>query len=615
MTTSVTTYLNAFAAGSFEDWAAAATKALKGQPLDKLQSKTWDGLPIEPLYTRDVEAAALATRPAATPWTISQRIDVPEAAAANATILADLEGGAGGLDLVFHTSPVAREAGLTLPDDAGLRALLDGVLLDLVRLRVDAGGQTAAIGARIVALAAVKGVAGPLHVDLVDDPIGRLAATGSLPESAEAAIAAAVSTEPAPFGPLATVVEADGRVWHAAGASEAQELAAVLATAVAYWRAFEAKGVALSEAAARIGFTLVADQNQFGTIAKLRAFRLLWARVQSAAGIAPVAARVHAETAWRMMAARDPQTNMLRTTIAAFAAGIGGADSVTVLPFTAANGLPEAFARRIARNTQSILIEESNLARVADPAAGSGLVETQTKALAETAWGLFQAIEAEGGIVAALRSGSLAARIATVAAERDKAISQRKEPVTGVSEFPNILETPVVTLEARVAPASAAPAVETVARLAPRRVAERFETLRDRAEAAGGPTVFLANLGRIADFNARATWVKNFYEAGGIRTLGNDGFGSLAELVEAFKASGTTFACIASSDAVYETEAAAAAQALKAAGATLVAIAGRPPKEDEQKWALGRAGIDDFVFAGPDAVAMLATTLAKLGVA
>lgn len=614
MSASGTTFLRNFTSPSAEDWSAAAVKALKGQPFERLRSKTWDKLDVEPIYERATEARPIAARPAGTPWIISQRIDHPDAGAANALALTDLEGGASGLDLVFAGSAQARGAGLGATTPVAIDALTAGVFLDLVALRIDAGADTAQVAGHLADVAAARGIATPLALALVQDPIGTLAATGRLAVPVEQAIAAAVATDMSRFAPTATAVEADGRVWHAAGASEAQELAAVLATALAYWRAFDAAGVDLTTAAARIGVTLVADQNQFLTIAKFRAFRLLWARVLGAAGVAPVPARLHAETAWRMMAARDPQTNMLRTTVAAFAAGIGGADSVTVLPFTAANGLPDAFARRVARNTQSILIEESNLARVADPAAGSGLVETQTSQLAEAAWALFQAIEAEGGIVAALRSGSLAARVSATADEREAAIARRKEPVTGVSEFPNILETPVATLDATPASAAAQPAAETVARLAPRRVAEPFESLRDRAEAAGGPTVFLANLGRIPDFNARATWVKNFYEAGGIRTLGNDGFGSLAELVEAFKASGTGFACIASSDAIYETEAVEAAQALKAAGARLVAIAGKP-KDAERQAALHEAGVDEFVFAGQDAVATLSATLAKLGVA
>ena len=190
-------------------------------------------------------------------------------------------------------------------------------------------------------------------------------------------------------GPFAV---ADGRPVHAAGGSEAQELAFVIANALAYLRALEAHGFDLDLARRLIFFRLAADQDEFFTIAKFRALRKLWARVEKACGLTPSPALVCAETAWRMMTKRDPHVNIVRTTIAGLAAAVGGANAVTVLPFSAALGTPDAFAR-IARNTQTILIEESNFHRVADPAAGSGAIEALTDALCQTAWWFFQRIE------------------------------------------------------------------------------------------------------------------------------------------------------------------------------------------------------------------------------
>ena len=203
-------------------------------------------------------------------------------------------------------------------------------------------------------------------------------------------------------GPFAV---ADGRVIHNAGGSEAQELAFALAVAVEYMRALEAGGVKLDDARRMIFFRMAADADQFLTIAKFRALRKLWARVEEACGLAPAPAFISAETAWRMMTKRDPYVNMLRATVAAFSAGLGGADSVTVLPYTAALGLPDAFARRIARNTQLVLIEEANVHRVADAGAGSGAIESITQELCAAAWRLFQGIEAAGGAAEALASG------------------------------------------------------------------------------------------------------------------------------------------------------------------------------------------------------------------
>ena len=231
-----------------------------------------------------------------------------------------------------------------------------------------------------------------------------------------------------------------------------------------------------------------------------------------------------------MMTRRDPWVNILRQTVAVFSAGLGGADSICVLPFTQALGLPDAFARRVARNTQLVLLEESNLGKVADPAAGSGGVEALTDALVERGYALFQDIEKAGGLSKALESGAFQAEVAKVADERAKNVARRKEPLTGASEFPDIHEKPVSVL----LPAPAAEKLSAKA-LAPHRIAEAFEALRDQAEAADKrPTIFLANLGPVAAFTARATFAKNFFEAGGVEALGNDGFADAAALAEGF---------------------------------------------------------------------------------
>ncbi len=238
-------------------------------------------------------------------------------------------------------------------------------------------------------------------------------------------------------GPFAV---ADGRVIHNAGGSEAQELAFALACAVTYLRAMEAGGMPLDAARRVIYFRLAADADQFLTIAKFRAVRKLWARVEQACGLSPVPAYVSAETAWRMMTRRDPSVNMLRATVAVFAAGVGGADAISVLPFTAALGLPNRLARRIARNTQLMLLEESNIAKVSDPTAGSGGIEDLTSQLCEAAWALFQEIEKAGGAAEALEQGAIQSKVSATRAEREKAVARRKDALTGTSEFPNIHE-------------------------------------------------------------------------------------------------------------------------------------------------------------------------------
>ena len=333
-----------------------------------------------------------------------------------------------------------------------------------------------------------------------------------------------------------------------------------------------------------------------------------------------------AETAWRMITRRDPAVNMLRATVAVVAAGLGGADGITVLPFTAAHGLPDRFARRIARNTQLILLEESNLARVSDPGAGSGGIEDLTTQLCAAAWAQFQEIEKAGGAVAALVQGLVQNAVAATRTAREKNIARRKDALTGTSEFPDIHESDVHVMD--IAPRAASASEPSAFAALPRiRLAEPFEQLRDasdRALSASGsrPKVFLANLGKLADFTARTLFTKNFFEAGGIEAATNDGFAlfsplptgevktDLAALVAAFKASGTKLACLCSSDKVYQAEAIDAANALRAAGAAHIYLAGRP---GDLEAALKSVGVEDFVYAGCDVLAVLRTAQHQLG--
>lgn len=608
VSSTATRFTGSFDPRSHDDWVGVATKALKTVPFDRLKSTTSDGIVIEPIYERNEAPAPIGARVAGRPWTVAARIDIPGNKLANEQILEDLVGGASGLDLVFADSPNAHGWGLTVSCGGCVSTLLAGVHLDLIPIRIDGGHRSAEIAGLITAYATEQGKT--IDLSVIQDPIGELAATGRLGVKVEEAIAVAAEAAKTISG---TAFEADGRVWHAAGASEAQELAGILATGVAYLKALEAVGLDLETAVAKIGLTAVADQNQFHSIAKLRALTLLWVRVQEACGLAPKPARLHVETARRMMTKRDSFTNMLRTTIATFAAGVAGASSVTVLPYSSAIGLPDAFARRVARNTQSILIEESNLHRVADPAAGSGLVDTETGQLAELAWALFQAIEAEGGIVAALRSGSFHGRVAATARKRFDAIAKRREPVTGVSEFPNLAEAAVSILDVtQPVPRSISPA-EHVSAFVPQPLAAAFEGLRDRADAAGTrPQVFLANLGRIADFTARATWAKNFFEAGGIEALTSDGFASLEALVAAYKGSGAKAAVICSSDAIYDEQAVKTATVLSDAGCEVLYLAGKPA-DAEKAAAYTAAGVTGFVHVGIDVAATLSDALDKLG--
>ncbi|MXQ14511.1 methylmalonyl-CoA mutase family protein [Microvirga makkahensis] len=599
-----------------EQWLERVEGVLKGADFArKLIGRTRDGIEIQPLYPK-AEGVVQVEREQPGRWRVSQRMDHPDPAQANELALLDLEGGADALTLVSRKAPAARGFGVRTDTAEELDRVLSGIRLDLVHLRLDAGGRGRVAAERVVELAEKRGhELSDLSLDLGMDPIGSLAALGHLSVGWGEASArmGAMLARLHEKGFSGRAFLADGRAYHEAGASEAQELAAVLATGVAYLRALEAQGHSLEAGRDRLSFLLVADADEFLTIAKFRALRRLWARVERACGLEPRAIRLHAETAWRMTTKRDPWVNMLRATVAAFSAGVGGADAITVLPFTAALGLPDAFARRVARNTQLILLEEANLWRVADPAAGAGGFEALTDALCERAWSRFQEIEREGGIIESLKQAALQNRIAAVRAEREKAIATRKEPITGTSEFPNIREADVAVLlpAAAAAVEEPGPAAVTVTPLPSLRTAEPFERLRDLSDACLArtgtrPRVFLANLGPVSAFTARATFAKNFFEAAGIEAMTNEGFSDAEKLKMAFVESKAKLSCICSSDEIYETHAIETAKTLRDAGSAPIYLAGRPGEREEQ---LTGAGITTFIYAGCDTLKVLSEAL------
>jgi methylmalonyl-CoA mutase len=598
-----------FPAATQAEWRRLVETALKGADFDKrLMSRTYDGLAIAPLYPRAKNAAPAGR--AAAPWQVVTRIDHPDPAAANTQALHDLENGVTGLTLVFAGSLNANGYGLDASPQTIAR-VLDGIQLDAgITIDLDISRPTRTAARVFAAHVKERGV-DPAAIDLRAgiNPVGGFAATGTsqMSWSELSKIFAGMVGGLAAEGFRGPFAVADGRIVHSAGGSEAQELAFSLAVAVDCLRALEAAGVPLETARAMIYFRLAADDDQFLTLAKFRAIRKLWARVEEACGLAAKPATVAAETAWRMMTRRDPYVNMLRATVAVTAAGLGGADSISVLPYTAAIGLPDAFARRIALNMQLVLLEESNLARVSDPAAGACAIEALTQQLCATAWSQFQRIEAAGGTWAALLSGHIQREVAAVRAKREKAVARRKDAITGVSDFPFLAEKPVQVLGvAAVKMPQEQAAALTIEPLPRIRLAQSFEDLRDKSDAmlvekGARPKVFLASLGKPSDSTARVTFARNFYEAGGIEALVNDSFASIDAMVAAFKASGATIACLCSSDAIYAAEAAGAAAALTKAGA-IVHLAGRGG-EHEAQWRA--AGVKTFIYAGSDVLATL----------
>jgi methylmalonyl-CoA mutase len=603
-----------------EAWLALVAKVLKGADFDKrLVSRPAGGLTVQPLYTRadGVAGTAAMGRYGWYPggWDVRQRHAEPSPEAANKAILEDLEGGATSILLQIQAPG---QAGLSY-SPAALETALSGVDLKGVAIALDARENTLDAAGSLLELWRAAGInENGWNGAFNYDPLGVLAETGTLyyPAGRACEIAAKLATDCRRMLAV-TALLADGRPYHEAGASEAQELGAMLATLVAYLRASEAAGLRPRMALGKIALALAADADLFLTMAKFRAARRLVARVAEASGAGSAAVSVHlsASTSERMMARRDPWVNLLRTTVACAGAAFGGAEAITVLPFTWALGKPDAFARRIARNTHLILQEESSAARVIDPAHGSWYVERLTDDLARSAWAQFQAIEARGGMARALETGFMQGEIARVADARARDIAHGSIELTGVSAFPQLGNDGVET-EPHPPVDPVVQGGTAVAPLAARRLAAPVEALRDAADAHAArtgkpPRVFLACLGDLAVHSARATWMRNYLAAGGIEAIASAPLHASADAGAAFAASGASLACLCSSDQVYAELAAAAAGALKQAGATQVLVAGRPK---DQETTLKAAGVDAFIFAGNDAVAALTALHTALGV-
>jgi methylmalonyl-CoA mutase len=600
-----------FQPATYDDWRKLVDGVLKGAPFEQLVSTTADGLKIDPIYPRARGVAPIAGRPEAAPWQIMQRVDHPDPAQANAQALLDLENGASGLALVFAGANGAYGFGLE-PSAEAVEKILDGVFIDAgISIELQVGPQSRMAAIHVAEYVKRKGLTpAACNIRFGLDPIGACAVWGSSPYAWPEIVPAVTGAIKglAAMGFKGPFAPADGRVIHDAGGSEVQELAFVLATCVAYLRAIESAGVALDDARGMVYARLTADADQFVTMAKFRALRLLWARVEQACGLNPKPLFIAADTAWRMLTQRDAYVNMLRATMATFSAGLAGANAITVLPHTLALGLPDSFARRVARNTQLVLLEESNLAKVSDPAAGSGGIEALTRELCEAAWPLFQEIEKAGGVFAALEQNLIQRKVAATRTVREANIARRKDVLTGATEFPNLHETHVAVLNAKpVVLAAYGEAKFKFDALPPMRLAAPFEGLRDRSDqilksSGSRPKIFLANLGTPADFTARATFAKSFFETGGIEALDTPGFADPAALVAAFKTSGADLACLCSSGKVYAERAEATAKALQAAGAKHIYLAGRA---GEQEAALRASGVGDFIFAGGNALKTL----------
>lgn len=640
---------DAFPPATEEHWLALVDKVLKGKPLSTLESATPGGVVIEPLYTASAPGAqrdpgvpgevpfvrgASATPVTDTGWAIRCTVSAPDADTANREALRDLERGASELTVQIATDG---HPGIPLDGVEDLARVLDGVLLDLapVHLRSAAAFDTTAQWLETLwdrAGLAAEEVSGGLGAD----PLGTLATTGTLARGLDAALAAMAELATAMVSrrPGVRAVSVDTTAYVEAGATEVQELALMVATGAAYLRVLGDAGLDADAAASQIEITLSADADVFVTIAKLRAARRVWSSLLSACGATgPGAApRIHVRTAQRMMTRRDPWVNLLRVTAAGFAAGVGGATSVTTGAFDSPLGRSGELGRRMARNTQLLLLEESHLGHVLDPAGGSWYVETLTDQIAEAAWAEAGRLDKAGGVAAGLLDGSIATAVGEAAQRHLNQVAVRSAPITGVTEFADLHEKPLERDSAEGA--TAAPSVQTGGAagatgdaagatgcqpLVPVRWAQDFEALRDASdahlEATGArPKVFLVNIGPVAAHTARSTFASNLFAAGGIEAVsgerGSSGYETPADAVQDASESGAGLFCLCSSDTLYAESAVAFATALRDAGLGRLYLAGAPGDLEN---ALREAGVDEFVHVGVDALDVLRRAHAHLG--
>ena len=471
-----------FPPAGHDAWLALVEKTLKGEAVESLTSFSYDGLPTAALYTSaepqpDAVRFGAVRSQGAGRWDLRTIVAHPDPVTANARVLQDLENGAN--SLLLRLDPTGGD-GIAAAGPADVARVVAGVEMELAPVALEAGflGPTAAMWLHAAARASPRAKLA-LHMD----PLGAFARAGRSPGPVEAHVAAAagVAAQLRDTYPDATALLASGSAVHEAGGTEAQELAVMLAAALAYLRALDAAGVEMAEAAPLITLGLVADAQYFTTLAKHRAARALWMRLCDAVDVqAP--ARIETRSSRRMLSKLDPWVNLLRLTAAGFGAAVGGADAIVLEPFTQPLGPPSEFARRQARNAQLVLMEESWLARVEDPAGGCWFLEAQTDQLARAAWTLFQEMEAAGGLGEALKTGLVAgwAVSAREALAADAASGARK--LIGVNLFKNADLTPVAvdTIDpapfAKPAPEVARPGPDSrCPPLTPWRVAEMFE--------------------------------------------------------------------------------------------------------------------------------------------
>jgi methylmalonyl-CoA mutase len=646
-------------------WLAKAGEELGGRSAQSLVRHTADGIEVAPLYLREDAPSTGESVPGQFPglrgrtstgagigrgWMRVQEYRHADARAANAAARRDIELGADGLRFVMDSELRAGRAAAASPDglvcdpDEALAVLLDGIDPARTLLWFDAGllaPRWADAFERWLDAAyttdspesAVLG-RGPSHGGAIYDPFTPLVGTGRLACDLEAALAGHVD---AVLGMRAGLLGVSTAVYHDAGASDADELALALSSCAELLRHAQTLELELGDLANSILWTLPIAGRTFESIAKLRAARLVWAKFSAAAGMPHGSLWIHATSSQRTWTRHCAWVNLLRGTVGSFAAAVGGADSIATAAFDGLCG-PEGasvdglgrgseLGRRLALNTQLILREESQLARVVDPAGGSWYVESLTDALARAAWQRFRELEAGGGLLAGLRAGSIQADIERAAARLRERAATRKLPLTGLSTYPTLDDPPTPEqppnqpAQREAGPELPAADGQQVTPLQRLRLAEPFERLRDAAQRlATRQHIYACNLGPLSAHQARLEFASNSFSAGGLELCPSEGFSlddpdALSDAVtDGMRASGCALAIVCGRDQDYTRFAAEVIVALRTGGAKAVWIAGRPPNPSADGWGLDPELPPRFVYLGADVLLELEFALSQLEV-
>ncbi|CDH46608.1 methylmalonyl-CoA mutase family protein [Candidatus Contendibacter odensensis] len=691
----------------YEEWRKVVDKFLKGAPFEKrLITKTYEEIDLQPMYRREDVAGLphLDSLPGFAPylrgtsplgyvtqsWDVAQELPCATPAEFNAALRADMSRGQNAVNLVLdhptlsgvdadqaHAGEVGK-GGLSISSVTDLAQALDGIDLETTPIYIQASASALTFTALLAALVKQQGkslakVRGAVGMD----PLSQLARDGHLSRDLDGiyGVMAQLTTWAAANAPQVQTITVQGHPYHNGGASTTQELAFALATAVEYIRAMQNRGLSIDDIAPRIRFSLSVGTNFFMEIARLRAARLLWAKIVKAFGGSEQAQKMslHARTSAWNQTVYDPHVNLLRATTEAFSSAVGGCDSLHISPFDELLRTPDEFSRRIARNTHTVLREESHITRTVDPAGGSWYVENLTDSVGRKAWALFQEIEKQGGMVKALEAGWPQKQVADTATKRAANIAKRKDIFIGSNMYPNLKETRIepeaVDFAARQAERAAAlsqyrasanagqkqAALDTLSQggnkveaaiqaalagatlgeiahaaradaktgptitpICAHRGAQAFEALREAAEAyvarvGQRPQVFLATMGPLTQHKGRADFATAFLAVGGIETIYPAGFTTPDEAADAALASGAKAVVICSTDPTYPELVPPLAQKLKHANPGLIVLlAGYPADHVE---AFKAAGVDDFIHLNANCQSLLSTLQKKMGVA